>query len=181
MFKSVVAAFVLVLASSGAGLADDAPPSVAQPALEALKSDPHVAKAMEFLEASGSKDAMLQRTDIMVDAIIEQLRRNKNDVPDKVWDVMRSTIKDELRAGADDLLLASAKIYSRHFSDAELDELIAFYKSDAGVKYLHERQSIVQEEAAFGKEWAARMEPVVMDKIIRKLREVGDVNKEQKS
>jgi len=181
MFKPVAAAFVLVLASCGAGLADDAAPQAAPPALDALKSDPHVAKAMEFIAVSGSKDLMLQQMDLMVDALMEELRKSKSDVPGPVWDLMRTTIKEEFRADSDDLLLASAKIYSNHFSDAELDQLIAFYKSDVGIKLLRERPQIVRESAVVGEAWAARMQPVVMDKIIRKLEAMRPVTKEQKS
>lgn len=181
MFKSVAAAFVLVLASSGAGAADDAPPPAARPPLEALKSDPHVAKALEFIAVSGAKDVMLQQTNLLVDAMIAQMRKAKSDVPDQMWEFLRTTVEDEYRAESDDLLIASAKIYSDHFTDAELDQMIAFYKSDVGLKLLRERPAIIRESAALGQAWAARMQPIVMDKILKKLQSIGPVTKEQKS
>ncbi len=86
--------------------------------------------------------------------------------------MLASTVKDELRTNSDDLLLMSAQLYAEHFSDAELDQLIAFYKSDIGVKYLHERAGLAKDEAAVGKAWAERMLPDLADKIQKKLQEM---------
>ena len=173
MFRTV-AAFVFLL-GAGAAQADDAKPAApAAPAdvLKAMRADPHVIKAMEFMTASGSKDYMLQRQDMLVDTLLNGFRKSKTGVPDKVWDVVSGTVKDELHANSDDLLLMSAKLYSEHFTDAELDQLIAFYKSDIVVKYLHERPSLAKDEAAVGKAWAERMLPDLADKIQKKIQEM---------
>lgn len=42
----------------------------------------------------------------------------------------------------DELSAISARIYSAHFTDKELDELIAFYRTDVGAKFMRELPGI---------------------------------------
>jgi hypothetical protein len=168
MLKQAAVAFFLVLASAGTGFADDAtpaPPPSTSATLDALRADPHVQKAMEFMDASGSKAALTQRFDLVMGILFDQARKAHPDVPQANWDIALKVIREEFQANSDELLLMSAKLYTQHFSDAELDELIAFYKSDVGVKYLRERSNLVAEETELGKAWGEKLAPEIADRI----------------
>ncbi len=60
--------------------------------------------------------------------------------------MVQSQIQDETH----DFLLLSAQLYASRFTDAELDQLIAFYSSGIGAKYFRERAELDSQETGTG-------------------------------
>jgi hypothetical protein len=117
------------------------------------KTNPHLAKAMEFCEVAGVKSLMAQQADQLVPLVVELMQNGSSDKDTQHWADVRQAMASQIKGHLDDLILLSADVYSDHFSDAELDELIAFYKSDVGKKYLAERPALVAEEGAVAQFW----------------------------
>lgn len=74
-------------------------------------------------------------------------------VPAVFWDRFVA----EARASKGELLEAIGAIYDRHFSTAELRQLLAFYETPLGQKLLAEQPTITQESLAVGQEWGRQL------------------------
>jgi len=60
-----------------------------------------------------------------------------------------------------------AKLYASHFSEAELKQLLAFYKSPLGMKLITEQPKVGDEGLKFAQDWANRLS----DQVIANMRE----------
>lgn len=65
----------------------------------------------------------------------------------------------------DELIDAMVPVYQRHLSKSDIDGILAFYASPAGLKLLHEQPAIMRESM----EAAGAVEQKKMDGILRKL------------
>lgn len=72
----------------------------------------------------------------------------------------------------DEHIKALIPIYQRHFSKADVDEMIRFYASPVGQKYLHEQPQMMQESMQSSIEIEKRRMDEVMLKIDKKLAEL---------
>ena len=67
----------------------------------------------------------------------------------------------------DELTNEVAKIYATHFTEPELKELLAFYKTPVGVKLIAEQPKVGEEGIKFAQDWANGL----TDQVIAKMRE----------
>jgi hypothetical protein len=147
-----------------------APPAQAAPGA-AASTDPHLAKALEFLDISGTQAAFEQRFDQMLPMLVRWVHQSTKSDDQKLWDDVEAVARDELHKSVGELVNSEAAIYAAHFSDADLDALIAFYKSDVGRKYLAERPALLKDSTALMMTWSQKVETEVtrrvMDKVAR--------------
>jgi hypothetical protein len=121
------------------------------------KSDPHLAKAMTFLEVSGARDLVVERFDLMFPELMKVAEAADPHASRARMAEVADLVRHKLEARLDELMTLSARSYALHFSDSDLDALIAFYKSDVGQKYLKERPAIVREQVLLGKAWGEKV------------------------
>lgn len=74
--------------------------------------------------------------------------------PEKV-DAFVAALRDELDAGAATLVDDLARSYAGRFSDAEVEDLIAFYESPTGKKLVAVQTELAQEQAQAILRWIA--------------------------
>jgi hypothetical protein len=132
-------------------------PGMDGPKAPAPDLDPHLAKAIEFMTVSGARELAVQRVDTMFPLIIRLAKAQSKNKDAVFWSDVEAAIGDELKSSTGELMTEEARIYASHFTDFDLDGLIAFYKSDVGRKYLAERPRIVQESTAAGAAWGAKI------------------------
>jgi hypothetical protein len=68
---------------------------------------------------------------------------------------------------------AVARIYATHFTEAELKELLAFYQSPIGVKMLAEEPKVLDEVAAYARQWGQSISDDVMSKMRAEMKKRG--------
>ena len=83
----------------------------------------------------------------MMDQIILQMGKLFPQVPEKVWEEFRS------RASVNDFVAIAVPIYRKHYSQEEIQQLLAFYRTPLGQKVIAETPAILQESMAAGREW----------------------------
>ena len=66
-----------------------------------------------------------------------------------------------------------ARIYANHFTEAELNGLLAFYQSPLGRKMLTEEPKALEEVASYAKKWGEGIASDVMDKMRAELKKRG--------
>jgi uncharacterized protein len=66
-----------------------------------------------------------------------------------------------------------ARLYATHFTEQELKDILAFYKSPAGQKMLSEQPKVVDGSMKFAQNWANQLSDEVMAKMRDELKKRG--------
>ena len=83
---------------------------------------------------------------LMVDQTINFMKVEKPNVPNSVWSEVKSKLD------YDRLLMKLVPVYSRHYTQGEVQELISFFESPVGKKYIAKGAVIGQESYMVGKD-----------------------------
>jgi len=133
--------------------------------LAALKNDPHIAKAMKFLEVSDSRADVLKKADSVLDVVVMSEQREHPGQNATFWNSFRDRVRGQVQEEIDGFMLLSAQLYATRFTDAELDQLISFYSSGIGAKYFKERAALDRQEIDLASEWSDQVAPRVLEKV----------------
>jgi len=133
--------------------------------LAALKSDPHVAKAMQFLQVSDSRADVLKKADSVLDVVVLSEQREHPGQNALFWNAFRDRVRGQVQEEIDQFMLLSAQLYATRFTDAELDQLISFYSSGIGAKYFKERAALDRQEIDLASAWSDQVAPRVLEKV----------------
>ena len=133
--------------------------------LAALKNDPHIAKAMKFLEVSDSRADVLKKADGVLDAVVMSEQHEHPGQNALFWNAFRDRVRGQVQAETDEFLLLSAQLYATRFTDAELDQLIAFYSTGIGAKYFKERAALDRQEIDLASAWSEQAAHRVLEKV----------------
>ena len=133
--------------------------------LAALKNDPHIAKAMKFLEVSDSRADVLKKADSVLDVVVLSEQRDHPGQNALFWNAFRDRVRGQVQEEIDTFMLLSAQLYATRFTDAELDQLISFYSSGIGAKYFKERAALDRQEIDLASEWSDQVAPKVLEKV----------------
>jgi hypothetical protein len=66
-----------------------------------------------------------------------------------------------------------ARVYAQHFTEAELKEILAFYKTPAGRKMLAEEPKAIEQSLHAAQEWAAKFSDVVLQRFRAEMKKKG--------
>ena len=121
-----------------------------------------VADIRRLLELTGTRDMV----NGMKSAMKAQFRNNAPEMPDEMLNEMMEELK------ADDLLESMIPVYSKHFSGADIKELIAFYQSPFGQKVLREMPQIITESNDVGTRWGEG----VIQRVATRWRDQGKIS-----
>ena len=113
----------------------------------------------EMLELSGAAKIGLQTMELMINSFKKQMPAVENDF----WDEF---IKE---AKTDELMNLIAPVYAKHFTESEIKELIAFYKTPIGKKLVDKLPVISQESYGIGEAWGKAL----AEKVVNKLKAAG--------
>jgi hypothetical protein len=133
--------------------------------LQALKNDPHIAKALKFLEVSDSRADVLKKADGVLDAVVLSEQHEHPGQNALFWKAFRDRVRGQIQEETDEFLLLSAQLYAQRFTDAELDQLISFYSSGIGAKYFREREALDRQELDLASAWSDQVTPRVLEKV----------------
>jgi uncharacterized protein len=82
-------------------------------------------------------------------------------------------LNKEYAAKRADVLNEVAKIYAEHFTEAELKEILAFYKSPAGRKMIAEEPKAVDQSLKAAQDWAVKFSEVVLQRFRLEMKKKG--------
>jgi len=84
-------------------------------------------------------------------------------------------IRTDLQPRFNELTDEVARLYATNFSEQELKEVVAFYKTPAGKKLLAQQPKIIDSSMKFAQEWANRLSDQVIAKMREELKKRGHV------
>jgi uncharacterized protein len=83
------------------------------------------------------------------------------------------TIRTELAPRSVEILNEVARLFATHFTEQEIKDLLVFFKSPVGKKYLDQQPLIVQQTETFAQGWANKLSDEVLAKIRIEMKKKG--------
>jgi len=112
-----------------------------------------IAKARQLVEITGALTNALNVMTALLPAQIETQRKAHPEIPMEFWDEFSKDFNDEAQADLEQLEEPVASLYASRFSEQEIDTLLAFYRSDVGIKSVREQPGIAKDSFSIGQEW----------------------------
>jgi hypothetical protein len=142
-------------------------PVQAQPATPAA-----LAAAKELLELKGAA----QMFDPVVTGVIEQtkgaLLQTNPQLSKDLTDV-GNQLRNEFAPRRAEIINEAAKFYAARFTEQELKEVVAFYKSAAGKKMLTQEPLVLDDTFGFVQQWQGRIGEDVMNRFRAEMKKKG--------
>ncbi|MEO1049997.1 MAG: DUF2059 domain-containing protein [Bacteroidota bacterium] len=126
------------------------------------QEDSYKQKVIKYLEVTHADKTF----EVAIGEMVKSFKKMATDVPEKWWDEME---KEMLATSLSELADLFTPIYSKHFTEEEFDELIAFFESPIGKKFGEKTPLITQESMAAGREWGSELS----EKMIQRLKDEG--------
>jgi hypothetical protein len=132
-----------------------------------------LATAKDVVDATGSTTLF----NPLIAGVVEQaklllLQQNPN--LSKVLTEVADKIRADLAPRFDELGNEMARLYATSFTEAELKDLLAFYKSPLGKKLLVEQPKIAEASLRFAQNWANALSDEVIAKMREELKKRGN-------
>jgi uncharacterized protein len=132
-----------------------------------------VAKAKELLQVSNlvaMRDQMVALVQAQIAALVLQANPDQND---KVNKAVADLIQPALKRHMPEYFDLAAGVYASHFTRAELEQLVAFYKSPVGQKLTREQDTLVPAITSMSKTWINRVGNDVLNETAADLQKRG--------
>jgi uncharacterized protein len=112
----------------------------------------------------------------LIPGVIEQAKNlflQQNPSLNKDLNEIAVKLRTDLAPRFDELVNEVAKLYATHFTEPELRDLLAFYKTPVGMKLITEQPKIGEEGLKFAQDWATNLSDQVIAKMRDELKKRG--------
>ncbi len=120
---------------------------------------PKTEKIKTLLEVTGSGKIGMQ----VVTQMIAAFKENYSNISDEFWNEFAKEIKP------DDLVNLIIPVYEKYYTEDDIDQMIAFYKTPVGKKMIEVLPKVSQESMAVGQAWGKDLG----EKVVVKMKEKG--------
>lgn len=120
-------------------------------------------KINQLMELMGSGKMAIQ----MMNQMMDSFKSSYSKVNDTFWEDFKKEIK------AEDITNMIIPIYDKHYTESDIDQLIAFYNSPIGKKMIATMPQVMQESMVAGQAWGKQ----ISEKVIAKLKEKDNLEK----
>jgi len=161
--RFAAAALAVAFASSAAHAQQRAAAAQAPAAQPAPASPSHLAVARDVVVLSG----MTRTFDVIPPEINEQIRKNAVTRPDLSKDLEQvfESLKPEMELQKQQMVNAAARIYASRISEPELKDIVAFFKSPVGQKYVQTQPQILDGMVVEIQSWTSQLAEYVMVRV----------------
>lgn len=112
----------------------------------------------------------------LIAGVVEQakvLYLQQNPALSKDLNEIATQLRSELQPRFSELTDEVARLYATNFSEQEIKEILAFYKTAAGKKLLAEQPKMVEASMKFAQDWANKLSDQVIAKMRDELKKRG--------
>lgn len=109
------------------------------------KTDLHH-KAVELIKMTSG-----QQFDVMLEPIVKMVPQEN-----------RNAFKEEVMASLESLYGQMAQIYTEEFTEAEIDQILAFYHTPVGKKMRDITPELTRKGMEVGQQWGQELQPIMM-------------------
>jgi hypothetical protein len=147
--------------------------AVAAPAAYAQQPAPSaIATAKELVATTGSTALFTP----LIAGVIEQAKNvflQQNPALAKDLNEIAAKLRGEYAPRFNELNDEVARLYATHFTEPELKDILAFYKSPTGKKMLNEQPQVIEASMRFAQTWANALSEDVVGKMRTELKKKG--------
>ena len=94
--------------------------------------------------------------------IISMFKQQQSNVPQEFWDEFAIEVNKD---AFNNLINIMLPIYQKHFTETDLQGVIAFYESPVGKKFAEKTPLVTQESMVAGQAWGREIGQKVIDKL----------------
>lgn len=147
-------------AASAKPTAKPGTPPPPAPAPEPEITPSHLALAREVMLSSG----IARSFDSIIPTMAEQIRKNAVTRPDlaKDLDEVLKSLDPEMALQKQRLVDIAARIYARRLTEAELKDIVTFFRSPAGKRYVETQPQILDDMVGAMQDWTQEVSEYVM-------------------
>jgi hypothetical protein len=112
----------------------------------------------------------------LIPGVVEQAKNlflQQNPGLAKDLNEIAAQMRTDLAPRFNELVDEFAKLYAAHFTEAELKQILAFYKSPIGTKLISEQPKVGEESLKFAQEWANKLSDEVTTNMRDELKKRG--------
>ncbi len=134
------------------------------------------ASIAELLRLTGATQMGEQMANGMFQAIVAGMQQSNPNVPRRALEIAHELAREVfggMFADEQKLLDLYAPIYREHFTQADVDGLVAFYRSPVGQKAVEHTPAILEAGMAAGQRWAQEAMPGFQRELQRRLEAEG--------
>jgi uncharacterized protein len=129
--------------------------------------------ARELMTLSRTDKFLDQSISTMLPQVAQLLEKANPEKGAVVRSMMEEFVLPEMRRSIPEAVEDIAAIYARNFTRDELNEVIAFYKTPVGQKFLDRMPSIMTDLTAIGQAWGQRTAIKALRDLTPKFKEQG--------
>jgi uncharacterized protein len=133
----------------------------------------HRAQIKELMRITGSAQLGLQFANAVSQDMARQLRQARPDIPERAIALMNQEVLKLFEERVDGLLERVVPVYEKHFSPAEIDDLLAFYRTPTGRKAIAVMPAVMNESIAIGQSWGRGLGPEIGRRVNAALKREG--------
>ena len=130
-------------------------------------------KILELMGVMGVKNITRQVSMSVAKQLAYGLKQAEPNIDRKAFEIVLSVSDEVLGARSDELLEKMVPLYAKHFTEAELDELLAFYRSPIGRKTSETMPGLMQESMELVATESQSSIPKIKERVTEKLRAEG--------
>lgn len=135
-----------------------------------------IADIKQLMEVTGAGKIASQFGTAMSQQMFQILKSTRPDLPERALVVMEqelTSLLTEKMAAPGGLIDIAIPIYGKHFSHAEIRELLAFYETPIGKKSIEVLPAVMNESVAAGQEWGQKLGPEIRERVLAALKREG--------
>lgn len=127
------------------------PPTVKEEAKEPKSIDPKKREIiLKLLEVADTKNMTQLMLDSMIEPLTAQIGRANPNLPAEELDKLRKSYQ------AEELIEIIVPLYDKHYTQEELEGLVAFYQTPLGKKFIKTLPVLTNESMKLGEEWGRK-------------------------
>ena len=151
-------ALALAISVASPALAQDAAQTPAAPAAPAVPeaAPSHTAVAVEFLTISGVTKGFEDMIPQFLDQVRQRYVGQRPEIAQMINDASLAVVPEFVKR-RDELNKELAKIYTTRFTEDELTQMVAFYKTPAGQKFSSMQSEVLQASVPVVQAWSRKL------------------------
>ena len=118
-----------------------------------------------LMQATGMFANMNRTIELLLPRVIGNFKKINSNIPQTAWDDFARIGSEEFKKSLSDLEEPVIAIFDKNFTDDEIKQLIAFYKTPLGQKVVTEMPVVMQQSAQLGQTWGAQVGERVAERI----------------
>ena len=130
-------------------------------------------KILELMDIIGAKNIGRQVSVSFAQQLSYGLKQSQPDIDPQAFKVVAAVTDEELSKHSDELIAKMVPLYAKRFTEADLDALLAFYRSPIGRKTVEAMPALMQESMELAIDESKASVPKIQERVTEKLRADG--------